>query len=185
MRIVGKAKRNGFKLALLRLTQHVWLLFLILILLFNTVQPAATLALQIQTPQADYSKITPLTSADSSEKTILSEVSEINTTPKTQTHKDPAIKRTLFSNTVTNSDGTKTSTFSTTQLNYQKDGKMLPIINSVVAQADNPLYKKQLTPLEKRQLGNEFLELNKPTSYKAHAGAIEAEMRPFNYGLKN
>jgi len=88
--------------------------------------------------------------------------------------------RTPFTSTYVNKDGTKTLTYSSTQLNYQKQDKTWGQIDNTLKAVTTPAPVPSLLQV----LTNTAPSAPAPTEYRGAAGLMSADMKPLSDGLQ-
>ena len=166
--------------------QRAALFFVSLVLMFGIVEPGLQVALaeskNAKTFKTDF-KLDPLQSAKVSPTTVLSEqaggsLAQDIDNPKGHKSEDTS-KRTAFTSTFVNNDGTRTLEYSAQQQNYQ-DGKTWKKIDNAI------------TPIEQaapdasfwQTITNTKPEAPAPVQFKGAAGTTSALMNKLSDGLK-
>lgn len=166
-------------------TTRTILLFLVLTLSFSLVEPgiATVLAESANTKKFDTNyKLDPLKSADAQKQTVVTQQTGLSPQPAI---KDPRghkyeveSKRTPFTSTYVNNDGTKTMEYSVNQRNY-KDGSAWKKIDNKLS--DNG--KSAPPPNLFQSLTNTIPEAIQPTEFTGKSGVIDARMSTLSQGI--
>ena len=166
-------------------TTRTILLFLVLTLSFSLIEPgiATVLAESASTKKLDTNyKLDPLKSADAQKQTVITQESGLSPQPVI---KDPRghkyeveSKRTPFTSTYVNNDGTKTMEYSVNQRNY-KDGSSWKKIDNKLSDNGKPAPAPNLF----QSLTNTIPEMVKPTEFTGKSGVIDAQMSSLSKGV--
>jgi len=178
--VVSKIKKTKAR------ASRALLLFLILTLTFGLVEPGASLALAESANARKFDtnfKLDPLKSKDAQDTTNLTQGTGGPLTlptvkdPKGHKYEDTS-KRTAFTSTYVNNDGTKTMEYSVNQRNY-KDGSSWKQIdnslNAVTEKAPDPTLWQTITGTQP--------EAPEPEEFKGKAGTMSADIQPLADGV--
>jgi len=178
--VVSKIKKTKAR------ASRALLLFLILTLTFGLVEPGASLALAESADAKKFDtnfKLDPLKSKDTQDMTNLTQGTGGPLTlptvkdPKGHKYEDTS-KRTAFTSTYVNNDGTKTMEYSVNQRNY-KDGSAWKQIdnslNAVTEKAPDPTLWQTITGTQP--------EAPEPEEFKGKAGTMSADIQPLADGV--
>ncbi len=181
--ILGASKKTGsWKKYLARTI----LLLLVFTLAFGLVEPGASTALAESAKSKKFDtnyKLDPLKSADPQKQSILTQQTGGSLSrptvqdPKAHKYEDTG-KRTPFTSTYVNNDGTKTMEYSTSQRNY-KDGstwkKIDNTLNGVTQKAPEPTLWETITGTQPKAPEAE--------SFVGKAGTMSADIKPLLDGI--
>ena len=171
------------------LSQRMTLFFLALVLTFGLFEPGMTYALQGSSKKTEFNldyKLAPLPSEKSADKrTVVADDIGVNqelALPKVDNPKghrtEEASKRTEFTSTYINNDGTRTLEWTPHQQNYKKDGKWQKLSDRLRPEKK----QKPEANLWQKITGSEP-QAEAPSKFKVDAGNLKSEFKPLAEGL--
>ncbi len=180
---LSNARRAIDRLRAALTPKRVTLFSLAAMLAFTTAMPNQVMAIWPSDLQLKQPSVLPAQSADTTKTQAIAEVSpgplDTKRTEDRRIDHEDVSKRTAFTSTYVNKDGTKTMRYSPTQLNFKQGNAWEKIDNSIKA-IEKAVPEKSFLDI----ISNTARQADPPSEFKAKAGNVSIGIRPLLEGLQ-